>query len=435
MSKANKNVRAEAARCLLGVLDKGLSLSDVLPQAQQNVGDKDAALLQEMCFGAIRHFARYDAICHQLLTKKLKGKQRVFHHLVIIGLYQLEHMRIPEHAAVAETVQAAVALKAQGLKGLVNACLRNFMRNKQDLIAKTANPVTQFNHPSWFIKRIQTAYPEQWQQILEQNLERAPMWLRVHTQNQSVANFCQALKDANIEFEVHPESPTAIRLLSPKPVDKIPGFEQGWFVVQDAAAQNAALLLQAQHGESVLDACAAPGGKTCHVMDTANVNMVAADIDETRLSRVQENLTRLKLDAQLVCGDLSNPATLNQYQQFDRILLDAPCSATGVIRRHPDIKWLRRNEDIEQLSGLQAKILQTMWEQLKPGGTLLYATCSILPTENRQQMITFLANHPDAILDPIDTNIETIDNPGWQILPGEHNMDGFYYCRLIKSKT
>lgn len=442
MSKASKNVRAEAARCLLAVLDKGQSLSDVLPQAQINVGEKDAALLQEMCFGTIRHFARYDAICHQLLTKKLKGKQRVFHHLVIVGLYQLEHMRIPEHAAVAETVQAAVALKAQGLKGLVNACLRNFMRNKDVLLKKTTNPVTEYNHPSWFIKRIQAAYPAQWQDILEQNLQRAPMWLRVHTSNKSLTEFCAALDDAKIEYEVHPHNPTALRLLAPKPVDKIPGFDQGWFVVQDAAAQNAALLLDASDNEQVLDACAAPGGKTCHVLDTAKVKMVAADIDETRLSRVQENLTRLRLEAQLVCGDLSDPKTLESFEQFDSILLDAPCSATGVIRRHPDIKWLRRNEDIEQLSKLQADILQTMWDKLKPGGTLLYATCSILPDENKLQMKQFLTTHADANLVPIGiagnsdehNESETVDNPGWQILPGEYNMDGFYYCRLKKSQ-
>lgn len=434
MAKASKNVRAEAARCLLAVLDKGQSLSDVLPQAQINVGDKDAALLQEICFGAIRYFAKYDAICHQLLTKKLKGKQRVFHHLVIVGLYQLEHMRIPEHAAVAETVQAAVALKAQGLKGLVNACLRNFMRNKTELMVKVTNPVTEFNHPSWFIKRIQAAYPDGWQQILEQNLLRAPMWLRVHTSNQSIDNFCQSLHDAKIEFERHPNNPSALRLLQPKPVDKIPGFDEGWFVVQDAAAQFAARLLEAKDHELILDACAAPGGKTCHVMDSANVTMVAADIDETRLSRVAENLNRLKLDAQLVCGDLSQADTLAEFGQFDRILLDAPCSATGVIRRHPDIKWLRRNDDIEQLSGLQSSILKTLWAKLKPGGVMLYATCSILPDENKSQMRTFLSQQHDAALWPINDKVETNENPGWQILPGEHNMDGFYYCRLKKSQ-
>jgi 16S rRNA (cytosine967-C5)-methyltransferase len=338
-------------------------------------------------------------------------------------------------------VQAAVALKAQGLKGLVNACLRNFMRNKDRLIEKTNNTVTQFNHPSWFIKRIQAAYPVQWQEILEQNLQRAPMWLRVHTRNQSTDKFIDALNDAKIEFETHPNNPTAIRLLTPKPVEKIPGFADGWFVVQDAAAQNAGLLLGAQDGETILDACAAPGGKTCHVMDTANVKMVAADIDETRLTRVKDNLTRLKLDAQMVCGDLSDANALKDYPQFDRILLDAPCSATGVIRRHPDIKWLRRNEDIAQLSQLQADILERMWDKLKPGGILLYATCSILPNENKQQMVRFLAEHKDATLVPINSEPsvakidvkESNDNPGWQILPGEHNMDGFYYCRLKKS--
>lgn len=260
------------------------------------------------------------------------------------------------------------------------------------------------------------------------------MWLRAHKSNQSLTAFYNALTEANIEYTVHPEHDAAIRLRSPLPVDKIPGFADGWYTVQDAAAQFAALLLEAQDGESILDACAAPGGKTCHVLDTAKVKMVAADIDETRLSRVTENLQRLKLIADLVCGDLAEPDTLNSYPLFDRILLDAPCSATGVIRRHPDIKWLRRDDDIEQLAQLQARILQTLWSKLKPGGTMVYATCSILPNENKDQMRQFLATQSDATLWPIDDKTESNDNPGWQILPGEHNMDGFYYCRLRKSQ-
>lgn len=427
-----KNVRAEAAKCLVAVLDKGLSLSDVLPKSQANLAPKDAPLLQEICFGVLRYFPKYDSITNLLLSKKLKGKQRIFHHLIIVGLYQIDKMRIPEHAAVAETVQATVVLKAPGLKGLVNACLRNFTRNKEALESKTDNLVTQYSHPSWFIKRIQAAYPDNWAYVLEQNLERSPMWLRVHTNNVSIDTFIEELNKANIAFEQPLIHKTGILLNKPSPVESIPGFEQGWFTVQDGAAQHAALLLEPKDGELILDACAAPGGKTCHVLDLATCDVVAADIDENRLERVSQNLTRLGEDAKIICGDLSDPSVIDKTITFDRILLDAPCSATGVIRRHPDIKWLRRNEDIEALAELQKKILDTLWQKLKPGGIMLYATCSVLPEENKRQMAQFLLNTHDAQLVKIDDS-ETNEAPGWQILPGQLNMDGFYYCRLMKT--
>ncbi|MFT6529384.1 MAG: 16S rRNA (cytosine967-C5)-methyltransferase [Psychrosphaera sp.] len=427
-----KNVRAEAAKCLVAVLDKGLSLSDVLPKSQANLAPKDAPLLQEICFGVLRYFPKYDSITNLLLSKKLKGKQRIFHHLIIVGLYQIDNMRIPEHAAVAETVQATVVLKAPGLKGLVNACLRNFTRNKEALESKTDNLVTQYSHPSWFIKRIQAAYPDNWTYVLEQNLERSPMWLRVHTNNVSIDTFIEELNKANIAFEQPLTHKTGILLNKPSPVESIPGFEQGWFTVQDGAAQHAALLLEPKDGELILDACAAPGGKACHVLDLATCDMVAADIDENRLERVSQNLTRLGEDAKIICGDLSDPSVIDETITFDRILLDAPCSATGVIRRHPDIKWLRRNEDIGALAELQKKILDTLWQKLKPGGIMLYATCSVLPEENKRQMAQFLLNTHDAQLVKIDDS-ETNEAPGWQILPGQLNMDGFYYCRLMKT--
>ena len=444
------NVRAKAAEVILAVLDKGQSLSDALPKAQQSLPAKDHALLQEMCFGAIRYFPKYDAITNQLLAKKMKAKQRVFHHLIIVGLYQLDQMRIPEHAAVGETVQGAVSLKAPGMKGLINGCLRNFMRNKEAIFKKIKNDVTEFCHPTWFIKRLQSAYPQEWQAILANNLKRSPMWLRVHTKNCSVDAFTAALTEANIAFIQPMPNLQSILLERPMPVEKIPGFEQGWFAVQDGAAQQAGWLLEPQDNELVLDACAAPGGKTLHILDVADAQVVAADIDQTRLDRVQENLTRLNAKAHLICGDLTQPSTVHDGLKklglsndpeatpaFDRILLDAPCSATGVIRRHPDIKWLRRSEDIDNLAHVQQEILHSLWAQLKPGGTLLYATCSILPSENKDLMLTFLAEQEDAELNlithPYNTN-ETAENPGWQILPGEHNMDGFYYCRIKKQQ-
>lgn len=434
------NVRAHAAKCLLAVMDKGNSLSDVLPKAQQEVAEKDGALLQEICFGAIRNFAMYDGITSSLLTKKLKGKQRLFHHLIIVGLYQLDKMRVPEHAAVAETVQAAVELKAQGLKGLINACLRNFQRNKETLINTNKNLVTEYNHPSWYIKRIQAAYPDQWQIILKENNERAPMWLRIHTSNVEIDKFTSALDSLKIEYTQPFADKTSVLLARPYSVTDLPGFEQGWFAVQDGAAQQSGRLLNPQNGELVLDACSAPGGKACHVLDLADCNLVAADIDSTRLERVEENLERLQLNATLIEGDLTSPETLKDYQEFDRILLDAPCSATGVIRRHPDIKWLRRNEDIEALADVQKQILANLWPKLKVGGQMLYATCSVLPEENKLQMAQFLATHKDAKLLDIqgveeqDIANQSAENPGWQILPNDNNMDGFYYCLIEKQE-
>lgn len=426
-----QNVRAAAAKVLTQVLDKGVSLSDALPKAQQQVAEKDGALLQEMCFGVLRHFPLYDAITNELLSKKLKGKQRVFHHLINVGLYQLDKMRIPEHAAVAETVQACAKLKAPGLKGLVNACLRNFTRHNEQLKTKVNNLVVEHNHPSWIIKQIQNEYADYWADILSNNMERAPMWLRVHTSNVSLESFVQALNDANIEFTQPLETKTAILLSRPSPVEKLPGFDKGWFAVQDGAAQHAALLLEAKQGEQVLDACTAPGGKACHILDLTNCDLIATDLDEGRLERVKQNFERLKVSGDIKQGDLADQQFVEAFPKFDRILLDAPCSATGVIRRHPDIKWLRRNDDIQQLAQLQKQILNNLWQKLKPGGVMLYATCSIMPQENKQQMREFLAETSDAELIAIKQN-ETNADPGWQILPGEHNMDGFYYCRLKK---
>ena len=429
--KPNANVRAEAAKVLVQVLDKGLSLNEVLPKSQQVVAPKDSALLQEMCFGVLRYFPLYDAITNKLLSKKLKGKQRIFHHLINVGLYQLDQMRTPEHAAVAETVQACVKLKAPGLKGLVNACLRNFVRNNDALKQQVNNQVVEYSHPGWIIKRIQQAYPNDWQSLLEHNLQRAPMWLRVHTSNVDLEEFVKQLTDAEIEFTQPLNNPTSILLSQPKPVEKLPGFEQGWFAVQDAAAQQAATLLAPKNDEKILDACTAPGGKACHVLDIAKCDLIATDLDTGRLERVSQNFARLKVDGEIIQGDLSDANFVNSLPMFDKILLDAPCSATGVIRRHPDIKWLRRNDDIEQLASLQKQILENLWHKVKPGGTMLYATCSIMPEENTAQMAAFLANTADANLIAINEN-ETNTAPGWQILPSEHNMDGFYYCRLGK---
>lgn len=423
------NIRAIAAQTIYQVVDQGQSLSTVLPKAQQKIPAKDQGLLQEICYGVLRYLPRLEAITQALMEKPLTGKQRVFHHLILVGLYQLNAMRIPPHAAVAETVNATQALKKPQLRGLINAILRNYQRNQAALDEKSIqNDAGKYCHPRWLCALLQNAYPEQWQTIIEANHARAPMWIRVNQTHHNTQTYLNLLKDAGIEGRLLPEADHAIQLLKPCAVDKLPGFADGWVSVQDAAAQLAINYLMPESDELILDCCAAPGGKTCHILEQQpNARVVAMDIDNERLIRVQQNLSRLQLNARVICGDARTPSAWWQGEQFDRILLDAPCSATGVIRRHPDIKWLRRKEDIDQLVQLQAEILDAMWQQLKAGGTLVYATCSITPQENSQQIQAFLARTENATL-----HTGTLDNPGRQILPGEKNMDGFYYAVLKK---
>ncbi|MBG0760849.1 16S rRNA (cytosine(967)-C(5))-methyltransferase [Vibrio cidicii] len=423
------NVRAAAANVLYLVVDKGHSLSNALPEAQQLIRPRDHALLQEICYGALRYLPRLESIASQLMEKPLKGKQRVFHHLILVGLYQLGHMRIPAHAAVADTVEGAQDLKGPRLRGLINAVLRNYQRNQEQLDAfSVSHNAGKYAHPSWLLKTLQQAYPQQWQEIVDANNQKAPMWLRVNQQHHDRDAYVALLNDANIDSTTHSEAKDAIKLTAPCDVRALPGFAEGWVSVQDAAAQLALRYLQPQDGELILDCCAAPGGKTAHVLEQVSAReVVAIDCDETRLKRVTENLQRLDLQAQVICGDARYPQQWWQGEQFDRILLDAPCSATGVIRRHPDIKWLRREDDIAALAQLQSEIFDAMWTQLKPGGTLVYATCSIMPMENVEQVKAFLQRTQDAELVGSDP-----EQPGRQILPGEEDMDGFYYAVLRK---
>ncbi|EOB4973521.1 16S rRNA (cytosine(967)-C(5))-methyltransferase RsmB [Vibrio fluvialis] len=423
------NVRAAAAQVLFQVVDKGQSLSMALPAAQQNIRPRDHALLQEICYGALRYLPRLESIANALMDNPLKGKQRVFHHLILVGIYQLSFMRIPAHAAVGETVEGSQDLKGPRLRGLINAVLRNYQRNQEQLDAQAvSHNAGKYGHPSWLLKLLQNAYPQQWEAIVEANNSKAPMWLRVNHQHHDRDAYQALLNNENIDSSVHSQAEDALKLAAPCDVTKLPGFEKGWVSVQDAAAQLSLHYLQPQDGELILDCCAAPGGKTAHILErTQGSEVVAIDCDDTRLKRVHDNLKRLNLSAKVVCGDARYPQEWWQGSQFDRILLDAPCSATGVIRRHPDIKWLRRAEDIAALAELQREILDVMWQQLKPGGTLVYATCSITPQENVLQVKDFLARTSDAQLVGSE-----LDNPGRQILPGEEDMDGFYYAVLTK---
>lgn len=424
--------RALAATISYQVIDKNQSLSAQLDQQLVRCNAKDRPLVQELCYGVVRLLPRLDYWTRQLMDKPLKGKYRCAHFLILVGLYQLFYTRIPPHAAVSETVQASREIKLSNFSKLINGVLRSALRKRDELMDAISNiPSLQFCHPKWLSQAIETAYPDHWQDILSANNERAPMWLRVNQRHQNTTDYLARLKSEQLIAYPSPFSVDALRLEQPVNVHKLPGFEQGDVSVQDSAAQMAARLLDPQPGDKILDACAAPGGKTGHLLEiTEDLDVLAIDIDQQRLNRVQENLTRLQLKANLKVADASQPKNWSTGP-YDRILLDAPCSATGVIRRHPDIKWLRRQDDIGALVTLQRSILDALWQELKPGGTLLYATCSILPDENRAQIANFLAQQPDAELIAIN-EMDTQEQPGWQILPGEQHMDGFYYARLYK---
>ncbi|WP_447874454.1 16S rRNA (cytosine(967)-C(5))-methyltransferase RsmB [Serratia fonticola] len=427
--KNNYNLRSIAAKAIGQVLDQGQSLSTILPALQKNISDKDRGLLQELCFGTLRVLPQLEWCIQQLMAKPMTGKQRPLHYLLMVGLYQLLYTRIPPHAVLAETVEGAVALKRPQLKGLINGVLRQFQRQQEELLARAANNESRYLHPSWLLKRIKLAYPAQWEQIVDANNQKPPMWLRVNRLHHTREDYLQLMQQAGIAAEPHAEYRDAVRLLSPCPVTDLPGFSEGWVTVQDASAQGCVDLLEPQNGEQILDLCAAPGGKTTHILEAApKAHVLAVDIDEQRLSRVKENLQRLRQHAEVRQGDGRTPQEWCGDQQFDRILLDAPCSATGVIRRHPDIKWLRRDSDIAELAALQSEILEAIWPRLKPGGVMVYATCSILPQENSEQIATFLQRHGDAKL------VETgdVQSPGKQNLPHPEDGDGFFYAKLIK---
>ena len=424
------NVRAQAAHTLYQVVDKGVSLSAALPRYSRDLNPKDKALMQHICFGVLRYLPSLEFYCQQLLEQPLKGKSRVYQFLLYVGLYQLQHMRVPEHAAVAETVNALKSMRATGLKGLVNAVLRNFQRHQQVLEEQAQQiDACKYNHPGWFIKKIKRDYPEQWQDIIANNQQQAPMWLRVNNRLNDRQAYASKLTADDIDFELNDQFIDAIRLSKAMDVFALPEFSQGACSVQDAAAQQAARILAPQDGELILDACAAPGGKTCHILELADAKVVALDADIERLDRVRENLFRIHADAELICAQAQETESWYQGEQFDRILLDVPCSATGVIRRHPDIKWLRRSADIEELAKVQKQILEAVWPLLKTGGVLVYATCSVLSEENQSQVKAFLDSHSDARHEPLNET-DTPLQPGWQLLPGE--TDGFYYAKIIK---
>lgn len=433
------NTRALAAKLIYEILSNGRSLSQALPKFKRQCRtSQDAALVQALAFGVIRWFPRLTFIMNQLLQKPLKAKDAELQYLIVVGLYQLIDMDISTHAAVSETVEAAKQMSKTWGAGLVNAILRSYLRQSQTILASIQNnDEAKFAHPAWLIESIKAAWPAEWEDILNQNNLHPPLMLRINLQKESRDTYIEQLKKVDLDAESIPFTLAGVYLKSPTDITKLPGFTEGLFSVQDAAAQLAAGLLELSPGLRVLDACAAPGGKTAHILETeANLDYVTAiDISAERSTLIAENLKRLHLKAQILTEDASMTSAWWDGRSFDRILLDAPCSATGVIRRHPDIKYLRQPDDIDQIIAQQLTLLQALWPLLKSGGILLYATCSILPRENLEVMETFVKGHIDATILPFSLPYGIAQPIGVQILPGQNNMDGFYYAKIQKSRA
>jgi 16S rRNA (cytosine967-C5)-methyltransferase len=431
------NPRAVAAKALAEVMQRKHSLNRVLPlQLARLHQPRERALAQELCYGALRWYFRLEALLGKLVKETPKDCD--LHGLLLIGLYQLIYLNVPAHSAVDETVNACNALHKPWAKALVNAVLRNYLREAPRLLAETDHKESaRHAHPQWLLTALKQAWPHDWQTIAAANNAQAPMWLRVNARRATRDNYLRQLAAVGQGAQAPTHSPHAVLLQKPVAVEHLPGFAEGWVSVQDAAAQQAAYLLDAQPGSRVLDACAAPGSKACHVLELqpALLELQALDSDAARLARVQENLTRLGLSARLITGDAAQPAEWWDGKPYQRILLDAPCSGSGVIRRHPDIKLLKSAADVAALAAQQAHMLASLWPLLEQGGIMLYATCSVLPQENEQQVQEFLDAHPDAAAETIVwpwRARHAADAPGAHILPGEQGMDGFYYAKLRK---
>lgn len=415
---------------------QGRSLDAALSKVVEKVAESDRGLTAELSYGVCRWFYQLDAIINQLLTKRLKPSQRQLHALLLIGCYQILHTRIPPHAAVAESVETARQIKQAWATGLVNAVLRRLIREQHQLLEKVGEvEPSRSMLPKWLLKMVKLDWPENWEAIAEAFLLRPPMTLRVNVSHCSVEEYADRLSAEEIAAIHVAGVSTALTLDRAAGVDQLPGFNEGDVSVQDAGAQLAALLLDPQSGDKVLDACAAPGGKSCHILEYQPDigGLTAVDVDENRLLRVQENLDRIGLNARLVAADVSVSEGEWRDRLYDRILLDVPCSATGVIRRHPDIRLLRKAADIDELAQRQGRILDSVWTTLKPGGVLLYCTCSILAQENQMQISEFLKRQQDAVERKISVDPGRQLSVGIQILPGDNGMDGFYYACLEKS--
>ena len=439
------NPRLVAVQVIQEVVE-GRSLTDSLASVMTKLCDsRDRAFLQALCYGVCRWYWRLDMILQRLLKKPFKAKDQDIHLLLLTGLYQLTDMRVPAHAAIYETVAILEQLNKNWAKGVVNGVLRTFQRLSSAVAVQTTPPtlpciptqgsaalVAEYSHPQWFIEQLQQAWPVQWQTILAANNEFPPFALRVNQRCQDRQAYLAILATKELTAHTIPETRQGILLEKPVDVESLPGFQQGAVSVQDGAAQLAVELLDLAVGQHVLDACAAPGGKMAAILEAVpEVDLTAVEKDAHRMETLRENLHRLQLQATCICSDVAASETWWDKRFYDRILLDAPCSGSGVIRRHPDIKLLRQPSDIAAAQQ-QWRLLESLWPLLQPEGIFLYATCSIFPEENAQLIEKFLTSHADAREEKIVATWGVECAVGRQILPGMHEMDGFYYARLRK---
>ncbi|WP_428240655.1 16S rRNA (cytosine(967)-C(5))-methyltransferase RsmB [Gynuella sp.] len=426
------SLREIIASTVATVTVDGRSLTDALNRAEQACEEDQLSALRHWCYESCRWYLKYQAVLDRLLKKKIKSKDEDIVCLMVLGLIQLDDPSTPDYAAISESVNCTVGLGKPWARGLVNAVLRQWQSKPEDLLADLANDIRYVSaHPGWLAKRLQKDWPVQAEAIMVAANQRAPMSLRVNLSQGSREDYLHKLQQEGIDGQLSSVVETGIKLIGAVSVQALPGFSAGTCSVQDEAAQLAAGLLELIPDHRVLDACCAPGGKTTHILEHGVTDLVAVDSDETRIERVKENLQRMQMSAQLVCADVSETEQWWDKQAFDRILLDVPCSATGVIRRHPDIRLLRAASDIQELVQIQRRMLQKLWQLLKPGGILLYSTCSILKAENQHNVEWFLEQTSDASLMPLPDLLMEYQG---QLLPAVQGHDGFYYAKLKKSE-
>lgn len=429
------DTRALAARGLAEIALRGASLRDVMERHAPRLADsRDRALLMALLSEGARWWLRFEPAIDRLLQKSLRHKDPAVHALLVLGLVQLEILELQPYAAVAATVEAVRSLHRPQLSGLVNAVLRRWQRERESLLQQLdASPQTRHAHPAWLVSTLQRDWPAQADAVMAADNVEPPLMLRVNRQRADRDGLRQQWAAAGYEATVHPWLSDALVLPHSTDVTRMPGFEDGLFAVQDGAAQVAADLAELADGMRVLDACAAPGGKACHLLERADIDLTALEMDASRAERIRQNLMRLRLNAKIVIGDAGAPNGWWKGAAFDRILIDAPCSATGVMRRRPDVRLHRRESDILAMHEQQRRILSALWPLLAPGGRLIYITCSVLRAENEAIVGELLAAQADAKAVPFELPTGQAAAVGWQILPGDGDLDGMYYAVLTKS--